>query len=50
MPSALVLCENGYGYTVVQNCTDIEQTMIATVPFKVDSYEKGNRETKSQLL
>lgn len=32
-------------YTVIQNCTDIKQTTIATAPFKVDSYEKENRET-----
>lgn len=39
MPCALVNCINGYAYTVIQNCKDIEMTLKITNPFKVEPYK-----------
>lgn len=38
MPCALVNCVNGYAYTVIQNCKDIEMILKVTSPFQVEPY------------
>ncbi|VVC98407.1 unnamed protein product [Leptidea sinapis] len=51
MPTALVSCSNGFASTVIQNCTDLEQTLLVTSPFYVEPYNENKyRKNTKDLL